>query len=126
MIGLSTESCRWGTSSDGRVLALFPESCLKGLSIPRLSSNDGLAVLLSGREKLKDGLDRPALLIDLSDASDGDRFIGGRNGEAGVLGALKDEPDANDRLSTSSECMSSMTDLMVGEFACDRNGGDGG
>ena len=55
--------------------------------------------------------------------------MGGRNGEAGVLGALKEssDPDAvNDRLSTSSECMSSMTDLIVGELACERNGGEGG
>lgn len=76
-----------------------------------------------------DGLERPALLIDRSEASEGERCICGRNGEAGVFGALNEssEPEApNDRLSTSSEWMSSMTDRIVGELAYDLNGGEGG
>jgi hypothetical protein len=67
--------------------------------------------------------------MDRSEASEGERFIGGRKGEAGVFGWLKEssEPEApNDRLSTSSEWMSSMTDLIVGEFAYDLlKGGEG-
>jgi len=47
VIGLSPVSCREGTSSDGRVLELFIESCLYGLLNGGLISKDGR---LSGRE----------------------------------------------------------------------------
>lgn len=72
-MGLSLESCRWGTSSEARVLLVAPEFCLKGLSVPRRTSKAEFVALLNGREKLKDGLDMPALLMERSEAIDDDR-----------------------------------------------------
>lgn len=50
VIGLSPVSCREGTSSDGRVLELFSESCLYGLLNGGFVSSEGPLPRLSGRE----------------------------------------------------------------------------
>jgi hypothetical protein len=53
---------------------------------------------------------------DLSDVKEGDRAICARRGDAGVLGAPHESTEPpSDRLSTSSEFDSSMTDRMLGD-----------
>lgn len=114
--GLSPVSDLTGTSRDGRELELWPESWRYGLSANFfMSTDDGALARLSGREKLKDGRGRPVtLLIDLSEAIEGDRGIIA-NGDSGARGMLNESTELlREKLSTSSE-FPSIRDRIPGD-----------